>query len=37
MKAKLLGLLSILSWLGADWSHGEMRVRVADYNMGVFA
>jgi endonuclease/exonuclease/phosphatase family metal-dependent hydrolase len=33
MKAKLLGLLSILSWLGADWSHGEMRVRVADYNI----
>src|SRR4029077_20463819 len=32
MKAKLLGLLSILSWL-ADWSHGETRVRVADYNI----
>ena len=33
MKAKLLGLMLILCGLVADWSNGEMRIRVADYNI----
>ena len=33
MKANLTALLSIVTLLGIDWSNGESRIRVADYNI----
>lgn len=33
MKANLTALLWIMTLLGIDWSNGESRIRVADYNI----
>jgi len=33
MKTKLIGLVSVLIFLGADWSNAETRIRVASYNI----
>jgi hypothetical protein len=33
MNTKLLSLLAILYGLTSSWSKGEMRIRVADYNI----